>query len=264
MLRILIALCLIFYKTALAESYYDAAAKYSNQLQEKVEKFCNKTEMKRFSESLNKGVERYRNITTGNDSLSQKYDSIVRTFESKEFREKVDEATKRIISGWLKYEKGKTLELLNKIRKEQKKNRGRYYLLVFLSRSMGKLFEDYLSDMDIILEKQRKLKLIPAGVLIGVIRDKSGKPSLGATVRWLRKELSKHKSEILIDPTMYRRYGIDRVPCLVIDRYENVEQKVCGDEVYRGCGMPIFGFLEKVADTTNDKRLEKVLEEVLR
>jgi len=207
-----------------------------------------------------KEAERLINGRSEDRELQEKFNAIRDTYFSKEFQQRIESAKEQIFN-W-RSDIRKYADVSPTFQKGLENKEKTYVLFVFVSRSMGDHLDLYLSDMDILLRKQgNKPRVIPFAVLRGAIEDSNGNPSLKATVLWLRKKLEKHLVQVWIDPLLFRRFGVDRVPCLVLTDYQSVADDVCRRS-YIGCGYSVFGFLRAVEEKTDDPTLKDLLKEL--
>ena len=231
-----------------------------DQLNKRVESFSKQAEeMKKKVEEIEKKVDR--------EKLQQIYDYV----HSEEFQNRVNNYSKQIIEWTGKAgnkNAQKDLQFFKKQLEKAKSRQQTWTLIAFLSSSMGTEIDTYLGDLSVLIEKQAekfgKLYLVPYGALRGLVPLKKGqRATLKTTVLWLQKKLAGKEVQVLIDPVLFRQYGVDRVPCLLLTKYSAVEQRTCS-ESYFGCGYSVFGFLDKVESSTDNQNLKKLIRELER
>jgi hypothetical protein len=227
--------------------------KIAETVKEKAEETAKSKEFKEFKKAYQKRVKEAQKLIEGKGEgkLQESFNAIRETYFSKEFQQRIEEAKKEVF-GWTKEGRKYGSQAEEAVKELPKSG---YYLYAFLSKSMGSKFDLYLKDLDLLIEKQgEELRIAPYAVIRGVIRDKTGKPSLKATVLWLRELLSKHKVQLWIDPLLFRKYGVSEVPCIAL-----VKNDDSCPQGYIGCGYSVFGFLRAVENKTNDKALKELL-----
>lgn len=231
----------------------------SQNLEKKVEEVKKTKDFQRFKklyEEKEKEAEALIKGSCSNRELQEKFDSIRNYYTSEAFRKQVEEAKKQIF-GWRK-DIGKYGRQAKKVTEGLGAEAKGYYLYVFLSKSLGRNFDIYLSDLDVLLEKQgNDIRILPYVVLRGLLVDQTGKPSFKVTVNWLRRYMEKHKVQVLIDPLLYHKYQVLQVPCLVLVSND----KECL-ESYIGCGYSVFGFLSEVEKRAKSENLKELLREI--
>jgi len=193
------------------------------------------------------------------------FQDIVERVRSREFMDQVANATGEIIRWTGEAGNKNSLEDLEFYRSVyDQDNLDTWVLVVFMSSSMGKDFQLYVNDLDILLNKQlvkwHKLCLVPYGVLRGVLEE-DGKPSIMKTVLWLQNILKNKKVQVLIDPILFRQYSISSVPCVLLTRYSSLANRSCS-ESYLGCGYSVFGFLRVVEGKTKNESLKSLLRQL--
>jgi len=255
LLRILIAFLLLILP---AYGQQPLSKEQLDSLNKTVESFS--SQVKEFEKQLKeaeKKVDRKR--------LKQMYDYV----HSEEFQNRVNDYSRQIIewTGKLGNKNAeKDLRLFNSQVNANRTEQETWAMVVFLSSSMGNDLDSYLDDMSLLIDKQvekfGKLYLVPYGAIRGLVAlEKNQKPTLTTTVLWLKKELAGRNVQILIDPILFRQYGVDRVPCILLTKFSALEQRECS-ESYLGCGYSVFGFLSKVEERTDNKGLKELLREL--
>jgi hypothetical protein len=229
----------------------------------RTEKTANGTLFKNFEKVYKRRVKEAEKLVngTGNGTMQEKFNDIISTYFSREFQQKIESAGKQILE-WSNGTKRYAGQFLEAQKSVNAASAGRYYLLVFISKSMDSELGIYFSDMETLLKKQGdNPSVIPIAVLRGAVNDARGRPSLKATVLWLRNKMQKYGVQVWIDPLLYREYGIDRVPCLLLTSYQPAGElgKTCSGEAYLGCGYSVFGFLSEVEKKTKDRALKELL-----
>ena len=226
-----------------------------------VSQYGNSTLVKRFKKGRLKDIQAIIEGKSKDKRLQEKFNQIEQTYNSRKFQNRVNKAGKEVIN-WAEVKSGKRYGKYEKLRQKILSRDSTYALVVFLSSSMGNYFDTYLSDMDILMKKQRgKLRLAPYGVLRGLIDNKEGKPSMKTTVLWLASKLKNSSVQVWIDPILFRQYGVNRVPCLVLTNYKAVAGKTCS-KAYMGCGYSVFGFLRAVEEKTDNNSLKNLLRQL--
>ena len=258
MLRLLALILALSPLLALPATGAQVTKQQLDSLDRRVESFSDRVkELKKQVEKIEKDADR------------QKLEEMYKYVHSEEFQQRVNDFSKQIIEWTGKAgnkNADKDLKFFEKQLNRNRQENDTWTLIAFLSSSMGSELDTYIDDLSLLIEKQvekkGKLYLVPYGALRGLVALKPGqKPTLTTTVAWLRKKLAGKEVQILIDPILFRQYGVDRVPCLLLTRYSAVEQRTCS-ESYFGCGYSVLGFLDKVESSTANEELRKLIREL--